>query len=345
MNKHLRAVSAAFLAAALALPAAEPSIKTDHTSSLKGKSTLAIAAFRVIFVMHDSISAESMNVRNQVGVFGSVSNTSQQDAVMMGVDKPEMQKVTDAIYADFLSKAKSNGYTVIEPKDLAAKAPEYKSLDMTESFEDGRWGTYVIPTRQVSASLAADDSKAIERGSKAGAFRGFKANSQKFKKGEADKVFVQTSSALGDVPLIAVTYVVSFAKFKGTGTRHFLNSAKTSIEWGATINGFEEQNPMATGIQVWDKSVRSGAMTAGSTLALKGDLHDETSLGKVEKFDAKTKYEGFSNTLTYLNGSGNTTVHKGYVLNADKTVYINTTTSVASKANDMLIAALVKERS
>lgn len=340
-------IAAALLAAAVA--AGSPytyaqSIKTEHTGGLKGKNTLALGAFRVVFVISDSIAAESFNSGAQAGIFGSSSSKAEGDAAMVGLKPEMMQKITDELYAQFLDKAKSSGYSVIDSRTLAERAPEYASLDMTENNSAARWGIYVVPTGQTSAALPADESKELGRGSKKSVFSGFKANGQKFKKGEVDQVLPAISQKV-DAPVMAVTYVVSFAKFKSNGRSHFGQSAHFKIEYGATLNGFEEQDPMATGIQFWDKDGgKACGMCTGSLLALKGDVHSEANIGTVSKYDAKTNYEGFSNTMTYLNGGGNIQVHKGYIMTIDPALYEKNVLEVGNQTNGLLFAAMLKER-
>ncbi|MBS1815428.1 MAG: hypothetical protein JSS87_11170 [Acidobacteria bacterium] len=332
----------AVLATASAAYAGGPSIKTERTGGLKGKSTVAIGAFRVIWVRQDSIGASSTNNFGG-GLTGRA--TVEQEAFLLGLEKPQMQKLTDQIYADFLTKLKAKGYTVIEPKDLLAKAPQAASLEMTENFETGRWGTYVVPSGQSSIQLAADESKAVGRGSKGGVFSGFKQQGQKTKKGEADKVLPEASKAIGDTPVIGVTIVASFAQFKGSGYSHWGQSAKTKIMTGATINGAQEkQDAMVTGIQVWDAHMYDNCKIACplSTLALVGDIHDEHSVGEMVKYDAKTHGERITNAFSDF--TGDAAKHKGYIVNLDPAAYDQNMPVVAAQANDLLVASLAKER-
>jgi hypothetical protein len=344
MKLLLRSLSAPLLALSLATTAfaGGPSIKSERTGGLKNKSSLAIGAFRVIFVMQDSIGATSTNNFGG-GLTGRA--TTEQEALLLGLQKPLMQSLTDRIYADFLSKLKGKGYSVTESKDLFAKSSEIASLDTTENFEKGRWGTYVIPTGQRSIQLAADESKDVGRGSKGGVFSGFKQLGQKTKKGEADKVLPEVSKSIGGDPILGVTVVVSFAQFKGSGYSHWGQGARTKILTGATINGAQEKtDAMVTGVQVWDANMYHNCSVACplSTLMLVGDIHDENSIGEMAKYDAKTHGERVTNAFTEF--TGDATKHKGYIVDLDAAAFEKNVPVVALQANDLLATAIAKEK-
>lgn len=343
MNLLARSAAAAVCVASLFCSAAEPSIKTERTGGLKGKTSVALAAFRVIFVTEDSVAATSSNNFGGGGMFSAGRATVQQDAELLGLTKPVMQKIADSVYADFLSKIKAQGYTILQPSELAAKSEQYKSLDMTENFQSGRWGYYVVPTGQVSISLAADESQALGHGSKSGAFGGFKGNAQRMKKGEADKVLPEISRADG-TPILGVTYVISFADFKSNGYSHWGQSAKTKIDPGATINGFDPKalEPMATGIQLWDKDTNCIACPP-ATLAIKGNLHSDAGIGEMAKYDAKTAAERRANAIGEA-FTGDNIKHKAYMMTIDAPAYEKETIALANKASDLMVAAVAKEK-
>ena len=334
------AAIAALALSASTLFAAGPSVRTERTGILKGRSTVALGAFRVIFVTEDSIASTSTN--NFGGGLGGRA-TTEQDAALVGLEQPLMQKLTDSIYADFLDKMQTKGYTVLDSQKLATAAPAYKALDMTDNFESGRWGTYVVPTGQMSISLAADESKAVGRGSKGGVFSGFKAQGQKTKKGEADKVLPEVSKS-ANAPVLGVTVVVSFAQFRGSGYSHWGQSAKTKIQTGATINGTESRGPMVTGIQAWEAEMYHNCSVACplSTLSMEGDIHDENAIGELAKYDAKTKGDKQTNAIGIL--TGDSVKHKGYVVQLDAAAYEKNVLTVSGQANELLVASLVKEK-
>lgn len=335
---------AAIAALAFTLPALAggPSIKTQRTGGLKGKSTVALGAFRVIWVKQDAIAASSVNNFGG-GLTGRA--TVEQEGFLFGLEKDQMQRLTDQIYADFLSKLKAKGYTVIENKELVAKAPAVAQLEMTENFEKGRWGYYVVPTGQGSIQLAADDSKAVGRGAKGGVFSGFKQQGQKTKKGEADKAFPEASKTMDNTPILGVTIVASFAQFKGNGYSHWGQSAKTKIMQGATINGAaEKQDAMVTGVQVWDGKMYDNCKIACplSTLQLVGDIHDDKPVGSMVEFDAKNASDKMANALHEI--TGDAAKHKGYAITLDPAAYDAAIPAVAGQANTLLIDAIAKEK-
>lgn len=313
-----------------------PNLKTanvhvDRGDMLKGQSTVALGAFRVIFVTTDGTDATA-NGRTSDGTAGQQAY-SAVDGAIRGLTKPLAQKITDEIYADFLAQAKAAGYTIVDSQGLAAKSAGYKALPMTENFTEGRFGRYVVPSGQMSAQLANDDSKEVGRGSSKGVFAGFKAQHQATKKGEAEKGLPEVSVEAG-MPVWGVTIVVSFAKFKSSGTSHFLSHAGAGMELGPTINGIDEENmPMATGVQFWTKDSDKKCVNCykPAQAELRGDIHTKDHIGDVTEIKKDGSWDG---EVGYRGGK----------ILIDKADYEKNELSVATQANRMLIESLAKER-
>lgn len=320
-----------------------PNLKTanvhvDRGNIMKGQSSFAVAAFRVIFVTSDYTSATSSNNNaGETGAFYEGRSKASAAAQLVGLDKDLMQKLTDEIYADFLTRARTAGYTVVDSKGLAQRSKTYTTLPMTENFGEGRFGTYVIPTGQTSTEQANDNSTAVGRGASSGVFGGFKKASQSRKKSDADKQMPDVSTEAG-MPVVGVTMVVSFARFKSNGFSHWGQSSKTSVEFGPTINGIDEEDmPMATGIQFWDKDSNKNCVSCYKLAAavLRSDIHTTDSLGSLGK--PVTKKD--ANWIT-----GNASKDLKAVLFVDPELFQKNELAQASRANEMLIGALARER-
>ncbi len=143
----------------------------------------------------------------------------------------------------------------------------------------------------------------------------------------------------GDVPVLAVTTVVSFAKFKSSGFTHWGQGARSSLELGPTINGIDEEgDPMATGIQFWTKDSSKACIGCAKLPAaeLRSDLHTNDHIGDMGKAVKHGDYDLF---LT-----GNSSKELSASIGVDQSDYEKNEYAQAAKANDMLIQALAKER-
>lgn len=310
--------------------------KVSRGGTFKGQTTYALGAFRVSFITEDSVAAVSK------GTFsGGNSASSRMTGTLVGVDHALMQKIADQVYADFLKQASAKGLTLIDSNTLATKSPVYAGMEQASNFDEGRIGTIVIPTGQRSVPLAADDSKKLGKGSK-GFADAFHQSGQMMAKAPANKDFPKVAQEAG-APVLGVTIVVNFANFKGNGTSSFTMSAKTSIISGATIDGFNKGDAIAsTAIMGWDAKTNDCAQCMAE-VALEGQVHSDVPIGTLDSHSDMKAGDHIANGITALMG-GNTVSKKAAVVNADPAAYETNVLQVASQASGILLDGLIKEK-
>ena len=289
----------------------EATVTVAHASELKGKSTVALGAFRVAFVTSDAANASTS------GVFGGSS--ARISAELVGTDNALMQRIADEIYADFLKQAVAKGLTVIDSSTLAKTAPAYAGLAQAENFTVGRSGTYVIPTGQRSVALASDARAKTEKGTGGFAARFNIITDQVAKAPSYDAFPVAAGQA--DAPVIGVTIVVNFANFKGSAS---LGGSKASLAVGATIDGRNKNEIIpSTSILGWDKGTDSCA-ACQAQFAIEGQIHSDAPIGTYDSSGSKN------------NQSGTVTV--------DADAYAKNVVLVADQAIDLLLGAVAAQK-
>ena len=312
---------------------AEATAKVTHGGTFKSQSTYALGAFRVAFVTEDSAASVSR------GVFAGTGAAALMSGSIEGVDHALMQKIADQVYADFLKQATLKGFTLVDSATLATRSPTYTALEQMPNFDDGRLGTYVIPTGQRSVPLAADGSKKLGKGSK-GMFDSMRLTTQTMDNAEANKAFPKISAEVG-TPVLAVTMVVNFANFKGGNTS--FGTAKASIQVGATVDGFAKGDALpSTGIAGWDaKTAPCGLCHA--EVALEGQVHSTDSIGSSDTHSTMKAGDHLANGIASLAGTSQTN-KKGTFVTADPAAYEKNVLLVASEATDILLSGLAKEK-
>jgi len=305
-------------------------VRIVNGKPLKGKSTIALGAFRVAFKMHDQVVSIARGALS-----GNGGSSVTDDTTLSGVDHALMQKIADQVYADFLSQAKAKGYSIVDSAALAASSPEYKALPTTASFTEGPFGEFVIPAGQTSPVLGADDYKQERHGAQTFT-SGFKGIGVGMAKTAANDVFGKVGSP--DTAVLAVTIVVNYATYKGTQSQWGGTSSAT-VDFGATIEGTDPYG-MGTGIRAWD------AKTCGMCMAqanMTGNVHSSESIGTTEKRDALGVSGNVSNAIGALMGTG-VGKHKAFTLTADPAAYEKNVLLVAHEASDLLLTEVAKEK-
>ena len=345
MNRQFvsRALCAVLVSGAIVLPAKainfgkkeeSAEVKVTKGGPLKGKTSLAIGAFRVSFKTHDEVVSVGGGA-----LMGGRGSSVRDDTTMSGVDQALMQKIADQVYADFVQQATAKGYTVIDSAKLATQSPAYKALPTTVNFAEGPLGAFVIPIGQTSPVLATDDYKQDRHGAQT-TFGGFKGVGVQMATTEANSVFPKLANETGSA-VIAVNIVVNFAAYKGTQST-WLSNSKATVDFGATIEGVDQQL-LGTMVKVWDAK-SSGCGTCMGQAHLQGDVHSSEAIGTFEKRDALGVSGATANAIGMLSGVGKQETHKAYHLTADPVAYEKNTLTVAKQANEMLLDAMVKER-
>ena len=286
-------------------------VKITRGSDLKGKSTLALGAFRVAFVTQDAASSRTS------GIFGG--SAVRISAELTGVDRALMQKIADEVYADFLKQASTRGYTVIDSASLMKTSAAYAALTPAENFSTGRLGTFVIPTGQRSVTLPSDARAREDKGSGGFAAR-FNMLSDQTAKSPAYDAFPVAAEQAG-APVLAVTIAVNFANFRASS---LLGGSKASLAVGATVDGRNKLELIpSTSILAWDKGTGTCAMCQ-IQFGLEGQIHSDENIGTYES-------AGTQNNLT-----GTVT--------ADPSAFEKNVLAVATQAIERLLGAVAAER-
>jgi hypothetical protein len=289
----------------------DASVKVTNGGELKGKSTVAIGAFRVAFVTEDTASASTS------GIFGSSAVKISADLV--GVDHALMQKIADDVYADFLKQAAAKGYTVIESSALLKTAAAYATLAPSDNFTVGRLGTFVIPTGQRSVALAAD-TRAKEGKGTAGFAARFNIVTDQVAKSPAYDAF-PIAAKQADVTILAVTIVANFADFKGSGS---LGGSKASLAVGATIDGRNKNEIIpSTAIFGWNGGT-GNCPFCQAQFGLEGQIHSDAAIGTYDSAGSKNNLTG--------------------IVTADPASYEKNVLLVASQSIDLLLNAMGAEK-
>jgi hypothetical protein len=310
--------------------------KVEHGEPFKGQRAYAVGAFRVAFVTEDTVAAVSKG-----GFSDKMSASSRMSGQLLGVDHALMQKITDAIYADFLKQAEAKGFTLVDAASLAQKSAAYAAMAQTTSFDEGRLGTFVVPTGQRSVPLGADGGKKIGKGS-IGIMDAWRMNAQTMEKAEANDVFPKISQEVG-MPVLAVTLVVNFANFKGNGTSSWTSSAKTSIVSGATIDGVPKAGGLPqTAIYGWGAKTNTCALCMGM-VTQEGQIHSEVSIGALDAHSDMKTGDHIANAIGILGGTGTYNKKMG-VVNADPVAYETNVLLVAAESTELLLDGMTKEK-
>ena len=289
----------------------DASVKVVRGDELKGKSTIAIGAFRVAFVTQDAANASTQ------GLFGS--SAAKISGELVGADRALMQKIADQVYTDFLKQAASKGYTVIESSTLAKTADAYAALTPSDNFATGRLGTYVIPTGQRSVALASDSRAKEEKGTAGFAAR-FNIVGDQVAKAPSYDVF-PTAAKQADAPILGVTIVVNFANFKGSAS---MGGSKASLAVGATVDGRNKNEIIpSTSILGWDKGTNTCALCQAQ-FGLEGQIHSDASIGTYESSGAQNNQTG--------------------VVTVDPAAYEKNVLLVAARAVDLLLSAVAAQK-
>ncbi|HEY4357364.1 MAG TPA: hypothetical protein VGN16_16555 [Acidobacteriaceae bacterium] len=308
-------------------------VKVINSGPFKGKSTLAIGAFRVTFKTHDTVVSVAGGA-----LMGHGGSSVTDDTTLSGIDHAQMQKIADAIYADFIQQAADKGYTIVDSVKLAAASPEYKALPTTTSFTEGPFGYFVIPTGQTSPIMPTDDYKQERHGAQTfgASFKGIGAQTAKT---EANAVFPKVGKDTG-AAVIQVNIVVNYAAYKGTQSAWMSNS-KATVDFGATIEGVDTAL-MGTMIKAWDARTPD----CGNCMAvayLKGNVHSSEPMGAAEKRDALGASGNIGNAIGALTG-GSIAKHKAYDFTAEPAAYEKNSLAVAKEATEMLLGEIAKEK-
>ncbi|HVT36931.1 MAG TPA: hypothetical protein VHE37_15180 [Nevskiaceae bacterium] len=104
----------------------------DIVTMLPNSKRVAVAGFRVVYVIESSASAHVRSSYLPGGVEKTAAHSSI-DVKLAGVDNATLQAITDKAYANFLEQLKAAGREVVPPEQLATLYPK---LDVAKTSAD-----------------------------------------------------------------------------------------------------------------------------------------------------------------------------------------------------------------
>lgn len=291
---------------------------------LRETKNFALGSFRVAFVTSDEVTSVKRGGWTSGGASAEMSGT------LIGLEHPEMQKIADVVYADFLAKAAAQGLTIMDSVKLAAASPTYKAMAMTPNYEEGRLGTIVVPTGQMSVILAEDQSKKTTKGSK-GLFASYsQLGAINFATADANKMFPGIAKETGTT-VIGVTIVVNFADFKASARNW--GGASTKVLTGATVDGNGTELLRETSIMGWGPKTQPCPACMAEIL-FTSSIHSEERIGEIGS--SKTRHSSFNVGGDTLSSSAS----KSMYLTIDLPAYEKNVLVVSSEASSLMLAEL-----
>ena len=183
-------------------------LKVSGQDAAKGVTQVAIGAFNVGFIFKSVDSTKAMD-----GAIGAFQGTTRAESTLVGITPEMMQAITDAAYADFLTKLGANGYTVQPPEALFAAPlphahPEVSPLNVNILLEKKSTGkvTFVKPSALGSMYIIPGDFTGSGMSS-----MGLNMNS-----GQTGYALSQYAKSAG-VGVIDVVYLIDFSEQQQNG--------------------------------------------------------------------------------------------------------------------------------
>ncbi len=289
------------------LGSAKSDLDVDTPKAFAGKKDVVIGAFRVGFVTYNKVShSTGTSFLSGPGSAGRASAKS----TLVGVDAGTMQKITDAAYADFVSKLKANGYNVVDHSKLAA-LPEYKRMSTVkapqETDEGGMDLTYFTPA-------------------------GIPLKGTGFAFSMPLTAMAASAEKLG-VPILDVDYKVNFANGSGAGW----SVATVEVGQGISI-------PPGSGLTLYGGQMGTFSNNVGS-VKLGQPVYSTQTFATVEgtTTDTDVALETAGNVITGLLGAGGR-ASRAFNFRADPAQYADVSKKVLADANNKLVGGMKANR-
>ena len=292
-------------------------IKVEREAPFKGAEKVAIASFKVAFVQS---KVESKKAGRGYG------GNATAGIKLTGVDEAQMQAITDAAYADFVTRITKAGYTVTSRKELQAQpdfakakpeeAPQHKSGSF---FGDQTEMTTFAPSSHGNLYWFLGESD------KMGGF-GFSNAS----------TAASTQYGKTGIKVLSVYYVIDFAASEGYGGS-FRSSASVQVGQALTL-------APGGGVSIFGGE---GMLAANhsSSMKLGQPMYAEEKFGTVVQTtsDGAKGAEVGLNVFRALVGMG-TNQRRDFEVQADIERYRTLSQDLLSKANDRLVERMASLR-
>ena len=326
MKTFLLMTCAAFVAAAPATAKPRDPVKVSSPRNAAGLQSLVIASFNVAFVTEKTDAAFAGSKR-QFKAMGSVVKSK-----LVGVDDAEFQAVTDAAYADFVTKLTAVGFTVVDRAAFVAD----KNMAKVRYVASGMQGTvqfgkdakakarFYAPTAFGLTGLFDGELSSGQPQGLGGMMAAFSAMGPQ----QAKMMYVYMNKQ----PIVNVTYVVDYAdadRYGGTFAYQASVKTRASLAVVETLSKVDTFNAKAGMTSL----VLAEPVGVGGDF---GTLADTTSTG--------TKVENAIGSLIGGLGGTGSNSYSSLTFTADRARYAAGATEATTTANARLIERLATLR-
>ena len=287
-------------------------LEVKDRGALEGAQQVAIVSFNVGFIF-ESID----QTKKTGGLMGAFGGTTKARSSLVGVTPEMMQQITDAAYADFVTKLAAKGLTVV-PADFSTlsgdRGPSQENIQL-EKKSSGKAVFYAPGAMPKQIFLRGDV-----------ALRKSLANFGDEGRAGRNSFAVQQAAKASGVPAIGVVYLIDFSDQKRPGAFSFGGSIKvnanlsivpeysrvTVIGANGKTNEIVLQQPVSIDgefINVADatsgqeKTVQAAANIAGGVGAALGI--GMPRIGKTRKFEFTANSANYQSGAITLAGAAN----------------------------------------
>ncbi len=293
----------------------------DNAKAFAGVNKVIIGNFTVAFL-------EEKRGSNKAG--GGYGGKASATMTLKGLTPELMQQITDAAYADFVSKLQAKGYTVADRGQLL----NYPDFAKTESQPS--------PLKEESSFFGASTDTTFVTPSGFGPIRFFMGE---FGKGlglsaMGNNPFTAANKFAGEtkIPVISATYTIDFANTGGHGGR-FSMSASLQVGQGISV-------APGSGVSLvggWQGGTFSANPNGSAKLGQAVGSDAEFGTVTNTTSGAAVGAEVALNVVTALMGAG-TNQNRSFEITADPAKYASGAKAVLSETNSALIGQMAASR-
>lgn len=244
-------------------------LKVTGDAAFKGAREVVVGGFTVGFstVQHSSRKAGGGLVGNGFGGKSSVFVTLE------GLDEATMQAITDKAYADFTSKLKASGYTVLD-RSVLLESKEFSGVKTYNSPEVSTVGLFSTTGKTTFMAPSAFGGKMYSFADVPGYVGGLGFGSPAM---GAAKLLESRKDGLR---VLSVVYLLNFANADGHGGRWSMSS---SVQVGQGLTVVPELSKMSM-IKGYSSSFNAGTGVVGVGQPIQSDkefvkVEDNTGAG------------------------------------------------------------------
>lgn len=293
-------------------------IKVERETPFKGVQKVAIASFKVGFV-HGKI--ESRKAGRGYG------GNSAAGIKLKGVEQSTMQAITDAAYADFTTRMKQAGYTIVDRETLKAQ-PDFAKARPETSPQIKEASFFGDQTEMTTLAPSSHGDFYWFTGESIGNSGGFGFSNA--------STAAMTQYGKTGIKVLSVYYVIDFAASSGSGGTF---SATSSVKVGQALS----LSP-GGGLSLFGGDGMVAA-NHSSSIKLGQPIYAEETFGEMVKTssDAAVGVETGLNVVRALAGMG-TSQRRDFEVQADATRYDALSRDLLAQANGKLVERMASLR-